>query len=381
MTNKKIAIFDMSITTDSPAGSCVLQMLAELCKDYQFTVFADRFENPDPQKIEWVRVPLPSKPVFLRYVTFKWLAHQYYQKYIRNRGRPQLIVSTEGQFSQCDICYAHFCHKAYLERGLIKASFLRKIARLMSYQFNANAEIKALSYAKTVVVPSQGLANELIQTYGSIVEKKIVTVPNPVDVERFTRPSSFDSESLRTKLGFSSDEVVIVFAALGDFDRKGLEPLLSALAMIQNPKAKLLVVGGNQREIQEYKLIRERLNLSNSVVFAGFQSDVRPYFWLSDLFALPSNYETFSLVTFQAAVAGLPVMVTKLYGVEEFLEDGMNGWLIERNVELIARTLKDAIENPQQLKQMGAAAHAKAAQYDKSIFIERWRSVLNAIKY
>lgn len=378
MTKRKVAIFDLSVTSESPAGSCILQMIRSLHKDYEFVIFSDKFDNPDSNQIEWVRVPLPEKPVFLRYMIFNWFAPQYYRNYINTQPKPHLIIATEGQFSNCDICYAHFCHKAYLKRHVLKASFPRKLARLIGYQFNATAEKKAFSYAKAIVVPSKGLANELTQTYGALVQRKIIKLSNPVDVERFTRPSTFDSQSLRSDLGFSSDDLIIVFAALGDFDRKGLEPLLKALSLLNNPDAKLLVVGGSQTEIQEYQSIRDRLGLTDDVVFVGFQTDIRPFLWISNLFAIPSSYETFSLVTFQAAIAGLPVIATKLYGIEEFLEDGVNGWLIERNVDSIINALKNAVIDKQKLFQMGISAHKTACQYDKSFFIEYWKNLLSS---
>ena len=59
------------------------------------------------------------------------------------------------------------------------------------------------------------------------------------------------------------------------------------------------------------------------------QSDVRPYLWSSDVFVFPSLYETFSLVTYEAAASGLPIVVSQLYGVEDLLRDGDNGFLIE----------------------------------------------------
>jgi glycosyltransferase involved in cell wall biosynthesis len=379
MNKKTIAIFDMSITTGSPAGSCILQMLKGLCEEYQFTVFADSFDNPSPDQIQWIKVPIPQKPVFLRYMVFNWLAPKYYQKYIRSQGKPQLVMGTEGEFSDCNICYAHFCHQAYLQQYIIKGSLPRKVARSINRRFNANTEAKAFAHAEKIVVPSRGLASEIVQTYGSLVKEKITTIPNPVDVKNFMRLSSFDAQALRTKLGFSPDDTVIVFVALGDFDRKGLQLVLQTLATLNNPNAKLLVVGGSPHEIQEYVLMRDRLHLSDSVVFVGLQSDVRPYLWLSDLFVLPSNYETFSLVAFQAAVAGLPVMATNLYGVEEFLEDGINGWLIDRNVESITKNLKNVIGNKTKLAQMGYAAYNTASRYDKSIFIEGWRTLLNSL--
>ncbi len=379
MNAKTIALFDLSVTADSPAGSCILQMLKGLCQDYQFTVFADRFENPAPDQITWVRVPLPPKPVLLRYVVFKWLAALSYRQHVRHHGKPDLIIGTEGQFPACDISYAHFCHQAYLTQHKVKASLPRKLARLLTRRFNADIERQAFASAEAIVVPSQGLATEIEQTYTALVQKKITVIPNPVDIQRFTRPVTFDRQAFRSQLGFGPNDQVIVFSALGDFDRKGLNLLLQAIAAINNARVKLLIVGGSLPEVREYETIRDRLQLSNQAVFVGFQSDVRPYLWSADLFALPSQYETFSLATFQAAAAGLPVLVTKLYGVEEFLKDGINGWLVERDAASLAGAIQQAVADPTKLAQLGSAAHTGAHDYDAAIFVERWRAILRSL--
>ncbi len=204
-------------------------------------------------------------------------------------------------------------------------------------------------------MPSKGLAKELSQTYPQI-QDKIVTVPNPVDVNKFACPEAFDNRATREQLGLSVDDVVMVFIALGDFERKGLNLLLEALANLQNPNAKLLVVGGTQSVIEEYKQLQNKLGLSNRVVFAGFQTDVRPYLWASDSIVHPSAYETFCLVVFQAAAAGLPVVATRLYGVEEFLQDGVNGWLVEREVSALTQVLERVLSDKAKLAEMGAVA-------------------------
>jgi glycosyltransferase involved in cell wall biosynthesis len=138
----------------------------------------------------------------------------------------------------------------------------------------------------------------------------------------------------------------------------------------------LSLIGGVPTEIHEYQTICDRHNLSDRVHFTGFQADIRPYLWASDLFALPSNYETFSLVSFQAAVAGLPILATQLYGVEEFLEDRVNGWLVERQVSSIANVLAAAVRDRAKMPEMGKLAHEAVSDYDQAIFVERWREVL-----
>lgn len=378
MSQKSIAVFDLSITTDSPAGSCVLQILKNLSHEYHFIVFADRFDNPDSEAITWIRVPLPSKLVIARYIVFKYLAPIYYQRFIQRQShQPDLVISTEGEFSDCDICYVHFCHRAYLNQQILKLSSLRGVVRFVNHHFNARAEAQSLRQAKTTVVPSLGLAHELSKTYGSAIPGAIETIPNPLNVDAFTRPDSHNSSQLRAQLGWASDDIVLAFAALGDFERKGLALVVQALSALNAPQVKLVVVGGNDALVRGYKDECDRLNLSEQVRFVGFHSDIRPYLWLSDLFVLPSAYETFSLVVFQAAIAGLPIMATQLYGVEEFLQPGVNGWLVERNQASIETALKQVVERRSQLKEMGRQAHVAASQYSVPRFVEQWQKLLN----
>lgn len=69
------------------------------------------------------------------------------------------------------------------------------------------------------------------------------------------------------------------------------------------------------------------------------QSEVRSYLWATDAYVFPSAYEIFSLAVLQAA-AGLPVLVSEhLYGAEEFIRDGDNGWVVSRTEEGVTEGL------------------------------------------
>lgn len=377
----KIVVFDFNVTKNSPGGSCALQMIAGLYEEYELTVVSEAFENPAPEKVAWIHVPLPTKPVVLRYIAFQFLAPIYYRRYyLATSGKPDLIIATQGEFINCDISYAHFGHRAYLKNQWHSSTVggFRRVARWINHQFNAWTEAEAFVKSRTIVVPSQGLANELSQTYPQI-KNKIVTLPNPVDIAHFARPQGFDNRQIREQLGFSVDDVVMIFVALGDFERKGLNLLFAALANLQNPQAKLLVVGGSPTVIQEYQHLQHQLGLSNRVVFVGFQTDVRPYLWCSDLFVLASDYEVFPLVALQAPAAGLPIVATKLYGVEEFLQDGVNGWLTEREVNSLTQVLARALSDKANLALMGTVACNLVSKYDAASFVARWRLIITQV--
>ena len=197
--------------------------------------------------------------------------------------------------------------------------------------------------ASKLVVPSRGLARELIAAY-PFVENKIRIVPNAADYQRLSgMPEDFDREAFRAHEGFLPDDVVIIFIALGQFERKGFPQLLEAMALVEKPHVKLLVVGGSSHWMVEYGSRAERLGIRDRVTFVGMQADVAPFLWASDVFSLPSLYEVFPLVVIEAAAAGRAILVTRLNGVEEYLIDGENAIFIERTPSSIAAGIEHLV--------------------------------------
>ena len=119
----RIAVFDYRVTATNPCGSCHLRMLRDLCGEHEFVVFATQFENPCPDRIEFVRVPAPRRPLGLLFVAFHILAPICYAIYrLRTRKRFDMVQMVESNLFFGDIAYAHFCHRAYLAEHRQKAS-------------------------------------------------------------------------------------------------------------------------------------------------------------------------------------------------------------------------------------------------------------------
>ena len=176
-------------------------------------------------------------------------------------------------------------------------------------------------------------------------------------------------------MGFGASDVVFLFAALGHFERKGLPILLEALSRVKSKSAKLLVVGGTKDLIESYRSRAQDLVLTDRVLFSGTQSDIRPYLWAADGFALASSYETFSLVAFEAAAASLPLITPLLHGIEEIVRDQETGFVVNRTAEDFAAALTRFIELPAEERiQMGERARSAATRYDEEHFIANWRS-------
>jgi glycosyltransferase involved in cell wall biosynthesis len=372
----KIALFDHSVMSSNAIGKCHLYLLVALCHEHEFTVFAVEFENPCPERIRWVRIPAIRRPLALLYLTFHLLAPLWYLWHrLRYRVRFDLVQRVESVLSFGDVAYPHFCNRAYLKRhwSQSKPTGLRGWLRWLDHKFRATVEPWVYRRVRHIVVPSEGLSRELSSEY-PWTRHKIHIVPNPVDVASMRPSKDFDRESFRRELGVGLEDLLLVFVALGHFERKGLPALLRALTQITDPSLKLIVVGGSAGMISNYHACANRMGIAGQVSFVGLQQDVRPYLWAADGFTLPSLYEVFPLVSLDAAAAGLPLIVSAMNGVEEFLSDGKNGILVSHMSEGIAKGLARFVAlSPAARRAMGEQAQLAVSRYDTKSFVAAWR--------
>jgi UDP-glucose:(heptosyl)LPS alpha-1,3-glucosyltransferase len=117
------------------------------------------------------------------------------------------------------------------------------------------------------------------------------------------------------------------------------------------------------------------LSAADRIHFEGPRRDTVPYFAAADVFLLPSAYETFSLAAYEAAATGLPLLVTRVSGVEEILSEGVNGWFIERDADMIRDRLMALLSDPQLRRLMGAKSRESVLQYSWSRVVDDYLSL------
>jgi UDP-glucose:(heptosyl)LPS alpha-1,3-glucosyltransferase len=167
----------------------------------------------------------------------------------------------------------------------------------------------------------------------------------------------------RGELGCPADTVLLLFVAAGDWKRKRLAMLLEALAVLDDPRCRLAVVGDD--DIAHYQARAAALGIADQVVFCGFQSSLQRWYAAADVFVYPSAYEAFSLVTLEAAGAGLPLVVTATNGTAELVRDGENGVIVEPSAAAIAAALRPLVADPSVRRRMGKAAWASSQRFTR----------------
>jgi glycosyltransferase involved in cell wall biosynthesis len=142
-----------------------------------------------------------------------------------------------------------------------------------------------------------------------------------------------------------------------------------------------MVVGGTPSMVATFRERADRIGLNGNVKFVSTRRDIRPYLWSADALTLPSHYEVFPLAALEGAAAGLPLLVTELNGVEEFLRDGKNGLLTQRNVAAVSDCITRFTEIPTTRRsEMGYQAQLDVEPYAAEKFVAAWREFYREVE-
>jgi glycosyltransferase involved in cell wall biosynthesis len=163
-----------------------------------------------------------------------------------------------------------------------------------------------------------------------------------VNTDRFA-PNSSARREVRQTLGVGEEFVAVVVAHL--IKDKGIDVAIRAVAQL--PGEPLLWIVGQGPEQESLQAMIESLGLCQRVRFVGPRRQVEPLMQAADCALCPSVWsEAVGLVNLEALACGLPVIASRVGGIPEFIEDGLNGFLftpgdVYELVERIRRLMDD----------------------------------------
>jgi N-acetyl-alpha-D-glucosaminyl L-malate synthase BshA len=142
-------------------------------------------------------------------------------------------------------------------------------------------------------------------------------------------------------------------------------------------KSKLLFVGdGPERQLAE-SLCRD-LKITDDVRFVGKQEQMEEILAISDLFLLPSEYESFGLAALEAMAADVPVISTNAGGLPEININGVTGYLDEvGDVVGMSKHAIEILKDEAVLKKFRTHAGAQARKFDIQIIVPQYEQLYN----
>ena len=145
---------------------------------------------------------------------------------------------------------------------------------------------------------------------------------------------------------------------------KGVEILIKAMEKIVTKDGQLVIVGEGEEKDRLQNYVSQ--NGIENVKFVGFmeRSKLNELIRTSRFVVLPSQwYENSPSTIYESFALGKPVIGSRIGGIPELIEDGVNGLLFEpANVEDLAEKIKYLYHHPLLAQKMGISARKKVEE-------------------
>lgn len=228
-----------------------------------------------------------------------------------------------------------------------------------------------------LLVANSNLSCQPLTSYYHFPSDRLVVIYNGVELDRFNPRAKTFRPEIRKTYNITENAPLLLFASM-DFSRKGLGELIRSLPAVRDlyPSIRLMVIGkGNEKP---YRILGRSLGVEEQLIFVGHVENMAPFYGAADLFVLPTHYDPFANVCLEAMACGLPVVTTRQNGATELIQEGVNGYSIEKAGQItdLAEKITLSLSNH---SRMGEKAAETAVSFSQADHVQRVLEVYHRI--
>jgi len=211
--------------------------------------------------------------------------------------------------------------------------------------------------------------------------RRVVALPLGTAAGAFADPPDADQlAALRARLSLTAETPVVLWVGYPvGFKRVPILLKVFKKVLARVPDAQLVLIGDMQRSPVNLPALVRSEGLDASVIMEGpVQHDQLPlYYALGKVYAHTSSYEGVPRVLFEASAAALPLVAMDVVGVNEVIENGVNGYLApDMDIDGMAGRIVTLLQDPLPAQAMGERARQIAfRRYDAERYIDAWVGV------
>jgi len=275
-------------------------------------------------------------------------------------------------FEKLDVLHVHYAiphaSAAFMAREILKArgKYLPYITTLHGTDITlvgrdatyAPVVEFSINQSDGVTTVSQNLKDETYKNFN--VQRDISVIYNFVDTIRFKKARK---EHFKKAIAPNSEKLLIHTSNFRPVKRTQDVIEIFKIVHEQIPSKLLLVGDGPERQPME-KLCRD-LGLNEDVRFLGKQEAVEELLAVSDLFLMPSEYESFGLAALEAMACEVPVISSCTGGTPEINIQGVTGFMSKvGDVEDMAKNAMKILTDEVLCAKMRKQALEQAQRFD-----------------
>jgi glycosyltransferase involved in cell wall biosynthesis len=240
---------------------------------------------------------------------------------------------------------------------------------------------RILRRADAFIAISSIIADEL--RANGVEAERIQSIPNSVDIERFSPVSTDEKIRLRDSLSIPRDAQVGVYTGRLA-STKGLPLLLRSWESVieRHPDALLLLVGAGGVGLQncetELRSFVKNNSLEGNVRFTGSVNNVHQYLQASDFFVFPTVREAFGISVIEAHACGLPVVTTATGGIRDIVTDRETALVVPVDDEkALGLAVETMLKGGDAIASMAESGRRLATErYSEPSVLQRYRKIV-----
>jgi glycosyltransferase involved in cell wall biosynthesis len=264
-----------------------------------------------------------------------------------------------------DIIHAHQLHTSGIITAWSIALLRKKYAVIKVAAGGATGDVhhlQAFLFQRSILgllnqlrIQCVGVSSQTVQELRSLGVRRVVTIPNGVDLDRFSPSLHADRADLRAEL-FPLSGAHYFVCSVGRFtSEKGHEVLIDALAQLPAYIVGVFVGTGPLLAVLQKRVRQHRM--TSRVLFVGTTDHVEEFYAVADCFVLPSYSEGMPNALLEAMAVGLPVVASRIPATSDIVQDGEDGMLVSPgDARLFAGAILRVCEDVDFSWRIGAAA-------------------------
>ena len=261
-------------------------------------------------------------------------------------------------FQREHVAVIHVNSSNFWRPAELLAARLLGIPILAHYHVINDQPTPAMAWCRAAIAVSHYTAEQSLPT---AIYKPVIY--NPISLDRFDA-----GHSIRKELGLSESDIVVVF--LGQIrDIKGVQDFIAMARQIPNPEACFLIAG-ECRDPKRFPGSYSEQDLENMaggdtrIRYIGYVKKVEDIYHTADIVVVPSRWqEPLGLISLEAGACRKPVVATRVGGIPEVVEEGINGYLVEPgDVDGLSVRVMQLIADPALRARLGEAGRIRVEQ-------------------
>lgn len=189
-----------------------------------------------------------------------------------------------------------------------------------------------------------------------------------------------EQNKLRAQYNLRDDDFVCIYMARYARHKKQAF-LIKAVSELKKhiPNCKLILLGDGE-EMDTCRRLAQELNVTDAVIFAGYQPHISGFMRIADVGVSASAMEGLPINIVEEMSIALPIVASDIRGHRDLIEDGKNGMLyaLDDTADFVEKLIY-LYEHPEERKNMGEMAQKNIAKYSAENIVPQLADIFESV--